>query len=72
MDNIPETMLKATFSNFRKRCELLIYDGGRYIELKKKVLLPLKNSSLSSLKWYITCEMVTYGYFFIDFKKRLY
>ena len=34
VDNIPETMLKATFLNFRKRCELLISAGGGHIEYK--------------------------------------
>jgi hypothetical protein len=29
------------------------------------------NCILSSLKWYITCEMVTRGYFFIDVLKIL-
>ena len=32
LENIPETMLKATFSNFRKRCELLVSAGGGHIE----------------------------------------
>jgi hypothetical protein len=30
--NIPQTMLKDTFLNFRKRCELLISAGGGHIE----------------------------------------
>jgi hypothetical protein len=32
VENLPETMLKATFSNFRKRCELFISAGGGHIE----------------------------------------
>ena len=32
--NIPQTMLKDTFLNFRKRCELLISAGGGHIEWK--------------------------------------
>ena len=32
LENIPVTMLKATFLNFRKRCELLISAGGGHIE----------------------------------------
>jgi len=36
----------------------------------KSIFYSLKNSSLSSLKWYITFEMVTYGYFFIELKKK--
>jgi len=32
IENIPVTMLEATFKNFRKRCDLLISSGGGYIE----------------------------------------
>jgi hypothetical protein len=34
IENIPSQMLKKTFLNFRKSCELMISAGGGHIELK--------------------------------------
>jgi hypothetical protein len=58
IENILAQILKDTFLNFRKRCELSISAGDNKW-----------HSFLSSLKWYITCKMVTGGYFFIDVLK---
>jgi hypothetical protein len=42
---------------------------GVILIINKGNLFPTINGILSSLKWYITCEMVTRGYFFIDVLK---
>jgi hypothetical protein len=55
--------------NFQKRCEFFISAGGGHIYYKNGHLYLTINGILSSLEWYITCEMVTRGYFFINVLK---
>jgi hypothetical protein len=40
IENIPAQMIKETFLNFRKMCELLISAGGGHIENKLRSFVP--------------------------------
>jgi hypothetical protein len=62
-------MLK-NFFEFSKKVRIFYFRWWRSYLIFKKSHLYLKiNGILSSLKWYITCEMVTRGYFLINVLK---
>jgi hypothetical protein len=62
-------MIKETFWSFEKGANFL-FPLVAVILIKNKGHFYLTiNGILSSLKWYITCEMVTRGYFCIDVLK---
>ena len=66
--NIPKVIFKGKFSIFEKSAIFLFllstFEFKEFID----IIIPIKNVRLSSLKWYITCQRVTYGYFFIELK----
>ena len=58
-----KVILKGKFSIFEKNAIFLFllstFEFKKFID----IIIPINNFRLSSLKWYITCQRVTYGYF---------
>jgi hypothetical protein len=61
--------VKKTFLNFQKGANFLFPLVAVIFIVKEGHLYLTINGILSSLKWYITCGMVTRGYFFINVLK---